>query len=51
MSPSPRTGNSVWARCGHDVAGWRRPLPYGVCDVPKGHARVGSSIQPVHTQH
>jgi hypothetical protein len=31
-------------------AGWRRPLICGVCDVPKGHARVGRSIQPVPTQ-
>jgi hypothetical protein len=32
------------------LAGWRRPLISGVCDVPEGHVRVGSSIQPVHTQ-
>jgi hypothetical protein len=24
--------------------------PFGVCDVPKGHARLGGSIQPVYTR-
>jgi serine/threonine protein kinase len=34
----------------HDIGGLAQTPPSGVCDVPKGHARVGSSIQPVHAQ-
>jgi hypothetical protein len=33
------------------LGGLAQTPPCGVCDVPKGHAQVGSLIQPVHTQH
>jgi hypothetical protein len=34
---------------GQSPGGLAQTPSCGVCDVPKGHARVGSSIQPVHT--
>jgi hypothetical protein len=42
------TGYTQWfERLVGELAGWRRPPPFGVCDVPKGHARTN----PFHSGH
>ena len=48
FAPLPHTVRAGCPRSQAFHAGWRRPPPFEVCDVPKGHAAAGSSIQPIH---
>jgi hypothetical protein len=34
-----------------DFAGWRRLLPFGGCDVPKGQVCAARSVQSIHAEH